>query len=72
MRTTVDLDDVVLAAARAKAQLEGVSLGKALSRLAMSGLSAEKVSVSDAFPILEAVPGHVITDDLVERYRDDD
>lgn len=39
MRTTVDLDDDVLAAARAIAAAERRSLGRVLSELARTGLS---------------------------------
>lgn len=38
MRTTLDLDDRVLASARTLAQERGISLGSAVSELALRGL----------------------------------
>lgn len=74
MRTTLDVDDVVLSAARAKARADGVSVGRALSDLAMQTLTRapEDVVGEDAFPTLRGVPGHVVTDERVAQYRDDD
>ncbi len=75
MRTTLDIDDVVLSAARSKAQAEGISLGRAVSDLALAALTPRP---SDApadrrgFPILTGVPGHVVTEDMVAAHRDDD
>lgn len=72
MRTTVDLDDTVLAAARAKARAERVSLGRAISDLALRGLAPQHGPDHGDFPTFETAPGHVITDDLVAQFRDDD
>ncbi|PID96947.1 MAG: DUF2191 domain-containing protein [Actinomycetales bacterium] len=74
MRTTLDIDDVVLSAARAKARAEGISLGRAVSALALVGLSAPASSTAGTagLPVLHGVPGHLVTDDLVARYRDDE
>ncbi|SJM63698.1 hypothetical protein [Gulosibacter sp. 10] len=74
MRTTLDLDPAVLSAARAKAKAEGISLGRAVSELALSGLKrprSERASAS-GFPVLPGVEGHPVTDELVVSYRDDD
>lgn len=75
MRTTLDLDDTVLAAARSLARSEGISLGAAVSALAMRGLTppSRTVDVSySPFPVLlSGVPGHVITDEMVAAHRDD-
>lgn len=38
MRTTLDIDDRVLATARAMAREQGISLGSAVSELALRGL----------------------------------
>lgn len=48
MRTTLDIDDVVLSAARGLAAAEGMSLGKAVSELALKGIRgpAEQVSTT--------------------------
>ena len=70
MRTTLDIDDRVLAAARSRARVRGISLGRALSEFALVGLAAEEGSAqvlrTDGFPMLPPVPGHVITDEMVE------
>ena len=74
MRTTLDIDERVLAAARSKARHEGISLGRAVSALALDGLRPppDETRYRNGFPQFESVPGHVITDELVARYRDDD
>lgn len=74
MRTTVDIDPVVLSAARAKAQAERTSLGRAISALALAGLQLRDTprAGSSGFPVLTGVPAHPVTDDLVAAYRDDD
>lgn len=74
MRTTLDLYPEVLSAARAKAQAEHISLGAAVSQLALAGLCLERerqVTLS-AFPVLHGVPGHIVTDELVAVHCDDD
>lgn len=68
MRTTLDLDDRVLAAARSRASARGISVGKAISELALDGIAAQAgaTQVSAAgFAMLPAVPGHLITDQMV-------
>jgi hypothetical protein len=74
MRTTLEIDDAVLAAARALAAQTGSSLGAAVSELARRGLHGADTIVSSrgGFPVFEATEGHQITDDLVARHRDDD
>ncbi|MGI8627322.1 MAG: antitoxin [Geodermatophilaceae bacterium] len=73
MRTTLDLDDKVLAAARALARDTKVTLGEAISELARRGLRSARVPLHrDAFPIF-AVPEQAppLTLDQVNEYRDD-
>jgi len=74
MRTTLDLDPVVLSAARAKAAAERISLGKAVSELALSGLRApsSQFTTASGFPVLSGVPGRPVTDELVAAHRDDE
>ncbi len=74
MRTTLDLDPAVLSAARAKANAEGISLGRAVSELALRGLRTPRSerSVTSGFPVLSGVPEHPVTDELVASYRDDE
>ena len=82
MRTTLDLDERVVAIARARAKARGVSLGRAVSDLALEGATrrhpAEGAegelarSPVSGFPILAGVAGHVITDEMVADALDDD
>lgn len=72
MRTTLELDDRVLAAARSRAQVKRISLGAAVSELALRGLEArEPTPPRPGFPTMASVPGHVITDAMVDDARDD-
>ncbi|WP_300681579.1 DUF2191 domain-containing protein [Nocardioides sp.] len=76
MRTTLEIDDTVLAAARALAQAEGTSLGQAVSRLALRGLRAPASSMRvdtsfTAFEVLHGSPEFEVTDELVAAHRDD-
>lgn len=78
MRTTLEIDDVVLAAARSRAAARGISLGKAVSELALRGLlpaaptdqPAGLADVSYApFPVF--IDGPLVTDELVAAHRDE-
>jgi len=58
MRTTLNIDDRVLASARNLAVERGISLGSAVSELALRGLRphvAASTSASSPFPTFEAV-----------------
>ena len=73
MRTTVDLDDDVLAAARALAAAERRSLGKVLSDLVRRGLAPRPVvDDDDLFPVIR-VTGRAtpITGDKVRAALDE-
>ncbi|NLE98951.1 MAG: DUF2191 domain-containing protein [Propionibacterium sp.] len=73
MRTTLDIDPVVLSAARAKAKAERISLGRAVSNLALAGLAGPAVPpAGTGFPVMAGVEGHHVTDELVAEYRDDE
>lgn len=74
MRTTLDLDPVVLSAARAKANAERISLGKAVSELALNGLRSNSHGrpSTSGFPVMSGTSDHLVTDDMVNAYRDDD
>lgn len=74
MRTTLEIDDRVLAAARSVARARGLSLGEAVSQLALRGLttSGSKVELVDTpFPVLVGDPDHPVTDELVRAHRDE-
>lgn len=73
MRTTLDLDDTVMRAARTLAAQREISLGAAVSELALRGLRpSTPTSTSTRFPVRSPINAdHVITDELVATYRDD-
>lgn len=80
MRTTLDIDDTVLAAARSLARARKTSLGEAVSELARRGLQGDAAASGPAvtvdvayspFPIVVGEPGHVVTDELVAAWRDE-
>ena len=73
MRTTLELDDQVLAAARALARARGTSLGEAVSELARRGLRADQPPVDVGYspvPIMIGDADTIVTDELVTALRD--
>lgn len=73
MRTTVDLDDSVLAAARAIAQARGVSLSRAISDLARRGLApVDRVRRRDGFPVFDVAGADPITAATVAELLSED
>ena len=56
MRTTVTIDDDVLAVARALAQRDGSSLGSALSTLARRGFRRAPIDDKDNVPTFRVAP----------------
>jgi hypothetical protein len=73
MRTTLDIDDQLLAIARVRARQQGVSLGAAVSEIMRRGLEVPRTRSKRGFPIFQMPPDSpVITDVIVARYRDDD
>jgi hypothetical protein len=70
MRTTLDLDERALTAARAKAAKDGTSIGRAVSDLILRQVST--VELAEDFPVFSRVPDHTITPELVDDFRDDD
>lgn len=72
MRTTLDIDDSVLAAARALARDAGVSVGTVVSQLARRGL-APRPRTGSGFPVFDASPdAPPITLETVNAARDDE
>lgn len=75
MRTTLDLDDEVLAVARSLAASRGISIGAAVSLLARQGMERGSQPPVDfaysPFPVLVGEAGHVVTDELIAQHRDD-
>jgi hypothetical protein len=79
MRTTLDIEDDVLQAAKELAQTEGTSAGKVLSKLARRGLSAPEAPQpqSSKFTIRNGVPifprsGQVVTLEKVRKIMDEE
>jgi hypothetical protein len=74
MRTTLDIDDDVLTAARELAARERVSLGQAISSLARLSIAVAKpVKVRNGIQLLEPKKGATrVTMELVNRLRDEE
>lgn len=73
MRTTLDLDDDLLAAARELAAAERRSLGSVISELAWRGLTPARVGAAGDLPVIRVPAGlPAITPQMVRRALDDD
>ncbi len=77
MRTTLDIEDDVLQAAKELAHSEGTSAGKMLSKLARRGLSAAQEPQSSKLTIRNGVPifppsGQVVTLEKVRKIMDEE
>jgi hypothetical protein len=74
MRTTLDLDADVLMAARAVAEQENISLGKAISNLIRRGLLTSKGAMQqrNGIPLLPRRKDIVVTMELVNQLRDEE
>ncbi|MXN78919.1 CopG family transcriptional regulator [Burkholderia sp. 4701] len=75
MRTTLDIDDDVLAIARARAEREHVSIGRVLSALARAALRPAgdtPAATRNGLPVLpNAATARPVTLDLVNQLRDE-
>lgn len=73
MRTTLSLDDDVVAAARELADAQHRSLGAVISDLARRGLTPAKVDVAGDLPVIRVPAGtSPITPEMVRRALDED
>jgi len=78
MRTTLDIDDDLLAASKELARHEGTTAGAVISRLLRQALTARGVSEGTprytvpGFRPFAAKPGVVVTNDVINRLRDED
>ena len=76
MRTTINLDDDVLVAARGLARRDGTSIGAVISELARKGLNGdpcnEALGARDEFYGFRPLPkrGKPVTNELVNRLRE--
>ena len=72
MRTTLELDDDIVAAARELAADERRSLGSVISELARRGLTPARVEADGELPVIRVPPGTPpITPEIVRRALDD-
>lgn len=73
MRTTLSIDDDVLAAAKALAEHEGRSTGEVISDLARRTLAQSKTKTNrNGFPVLPArLGGSPVTLEIVNALRDE-
>jgi len=78
VRTTLDIDEDVLQAARGLAKREGKTIGELLSALARRGLAAvpQRSMVNEPTAIYGLRPfasrGGIVTNEMVDRIREDD
>ncbi len=72
MRTTLELDDDVVAAARELAAAERRSLGSVVSELARRGLTPAQVESDNDLPVIRVPAGtSPITPEMVRRALDE-
>lgn len=73
MRTTLKIDDDVVAAAKELAAAERRSLGAVISELARRGLTPARVETADGLPVIRVPAGApAITAEMVRRALDED
>jgi hypothetical protein len=76
MRTTLDIEDDVLAAAKELARRQGVSAGQVVSRLLRSALSGDTrarpsgVAVVAGFRPFAASDQRLVSNELIDQLRD--
>ena len=72
VRTTLDIDDDVLQAAKELARARGKTAGEVVSELARKGLKPDRsVRVRNGVPLLPHEPGRIVTVEMVERLLDE-
>ncbi len=78
MRTTLDIDDDLLHASKEIARLEGKTAGEVVSRLLRHALTESPAAKGrgsrprvPGFRPFPAKPGVVVTDEMVNRLRDE-
>lgn len=73
MRTTLEIDDDVIDAARELAALERRSLGSVVSELARKGLTPAQIETAGDIPVIRVPAGTApITPEMVRRALDED
>jgi hypothetical protein len=76
MRTTLEIDDDVIQAAREMARLKNQGLGRAISDLARRGLAPESspvIELQDGIPVWKHGPDAVaVTSEMVRNLAEDE
>jgi hypothetical protein len=75
VRTTLDIEEDVLLAAKELAAKERTSTGAVISRLARKGLAgpvAARPEIRNGVPVFPARPGEVVTVEHVQRLLDEE
>ncbi len=80
MRTTLDIDDDVLRAAKELARRERLSIGRIVSRVLRQGLTGQRLSIAPPLPEEQQQvaltgfrpfpAGRLVTDEVVDRLRE--
>jgi len=78
MRTTLDIEDDVLLAAKELGKRSRKSTGKIISELARQSLTRPQATAAKearafyGFRPLPAEPGKIVTNDMIDRLRDEE
>jgi len=72
MRTTLDLDDDILAAARSIAAARKQTMGKVVSDLVRRSLVTKLKKAPSGLPLLPRRPGVIVTNELIDKLREDE
>jgi len=77
VRTTLDIEDDVLQAAKELARQEGGTVGQIISRLARCGLGASSTAATRSFTTRNGVPvfpprGEAVTSEHIQELMDED
>jgi hypothetical protein len=76
MRTTLEIDDDVLQAAKEMARIRNQGIGRAISDLARRGLAPEAapiIEMEDGIPVWKHGPGAIpVTSEMVRNLADDE
>jgi hypothetical protein len=72
VRTTLDIDEDVLRAAKSIARAQETSLGRVVSMLARKGLAPKASASKKGFPVFRIARGSpAITEDIVRRAEEE-
>ena len=72
MRTTLDLDNDVLAAARSIAGARKQTMGKVVSDLVRQSLATTAKRGTTGIPLLPRRPGVIVTNELIDKLGQDE